>query len=652
VVAVGRAIATSAPEEGWLVGNSSAGTIESTLEKAGTELNRIRSGILAVERRFASRYRDVPEAQRASATNLLHYLALRHEDLRPLQAELMALGLSSLGRAEAGVLASVQTVLDVVRRLARGIDRPTSEVAQPVPPVGLAEGRAILDAHARALLGAPPAARDVRIMVTMPSEAADDYGLVRDLLNTGMDCMRINTVHDDARAWDRMLRHLERAKQETGRSCCVLMDLGGPKPRTGAIQPGPRVVRWKPRRDAQGHVIDPARIWLTSRERPQAAPQSAAASLFVDDAWLASLEIGDTVKLKDARGSKRTLRIVARTDAAVWAESKQTAYVMPNTTLRLVRKGSDVRRNRRSRVGDLPAFPQSIVLAPGDRLLLSRRHPVGSPAVVGACGEVLQPAIIGVTLPDVLSDVRPGEAIWFDDGKIGGVIEEMTDDRITVKITQAAPAGSKLAGGKGINLPDSTLRQPALTNKDLEDLPFIAARADLVGYSFVQSESDVYELQSRLAAFGRPLGVILKIETRQAFEHLPELLLAAMRSPAAGVMVARGDLAVECGYERLAEVQEEILWMAEASHMPVIWATQVMENLAKKGVPSRAEVTDAAMGERAECVLLNKGPYILDAVRALDGILTRMQAHQKKKSTMLRHLSLADRFLDAEPPAG
>ena len=117
-----------------------------------------------------------------------------------------------------------------------------------------------------------------------------------------------------------------------------------------------------------------------------------------------------------------------------------------------------------------------------------------------------------------------------------------------------------------------------------------------------------------------------------------------MRSSSSGVMIARGDLAVECGYERLAEVQEEILWMAEASHTPVVWATQVLESLAKDGIPSRAEITDAAMGERAECVMLNKGPYILDAVRALDNILRRMQTHQRKKSAMLRELHLAEQF--------
>jgi pyruvate kinase len=103
-------------------------------------------------------------------------------------------------------------------------------------------------------------------------------------------------------------------------------------------------------------------------------------------------------------------------------------------------------------------------------------------------------------------------------------------------------------------------------------------------------------------------------------------------------MIARGDLAVECGYERMAEIQEEILWVCEAAHMPVVWATQVLENLAKTGMPSRAEITDAAMGERAECVMLNKGPYLCDAVAALDDILQRMQGHQTKKSAMLRRL--------------
>ena len=139
---------------------------------------------------------------------------------------------------------------------------------------------------------------------------------------------------------------------------------------------------------------------------------------------------------------------------------------------------------------------------------------------------------------------------------------------------------------------------------------------------------------------------MLKIETRIAFENLPRLLLTGLRFPPIGVMVARGDLAVEIGYERLAEVQEEILWLSEAAHVPVIWATQVLETLAQTGIPSRSEVTDAAMGERAECVMLNKGPHVVEAVRFLADVLPRMQLHQQKKRAMLRRLSVSDVMRD------
>ena len=167
----------------------------------------------------------------------------------------------------------------------------------------------------------------------------------------------------------------------------------------------------------------------------------------------------------------------------------------------------------------------------------------------------------------------------------------------------------------------------------------VARYADIVGMSFAQSAADVLALRARLVELGSPhVGMMLKIETQRGFEHLPEMLLASMTSPSAGVMIARGDLAVECGYERMAEVQEEILWACEAARMPVVWATQVLETLAKTGLPSRAEITDAAMGGRAECVMLNKGPHILDTMRTLDDILRRMQAHQSKKRPLLRAL--------------
>ena len=249
------------------------------------------------------------------------------------------------------------------------------------------------------------------------------------------------------------------------------------------------------------------------------------------------------------------------------------------------------------------------------------------------------PAAIGCTLPEALAQVRKGERVWFDDGRIGGVVCRRRGSGVEIEITQARDGGEALAADKGINLPDTQLDLPALSAKDIGDLASVARCADLVGLSFAQSAADVRALREQLAAHGvAQLGLVLKIETRRGFEHLPEMLFAAMAGPAAGVMIARGDLAVECGYERMAEVQEEILWACEAAHMPVVWATQVLETLAKTGRPSRAEITDAAMGERAECVMLNKGPHILDAMRMLDDILRRMQAHQSKKRPLMRAL--------------
>jgi pyruvate kinase len=307
--------------------------------------------------------------------------------------------------------------------------------------------------------------------------------------------------------------------------------------------------------------------------------------------------------------------------------------------------------NRVTRVGAMPPLEQALLLQQGDQMCLTREPRRGDSERMDGTDRALCLPAISCTLPEVFAQVRAGERVWFDDGKIGGTVRQVQPEGLLIEITRARLKGSRLGADKGINLPDTEITLPALTRQDLDDLQFIVTHADLVGMSFVRHERDIYELQKRLNDFegGHP-GIVLKIETRQGFERLPNLLLAAMRDDRAGVMIARGDLAVECGFERTAEVQEEILWICEAAHMPVIWATQVLESLAKKGQPSRAEISDAAMGERAECVMLNKGPHIVEAVAALDDILQRMQDHQAKKSSRLRPLHLS-MIQDADEPA-
>ncbi|MCA9678412.1 MAG: pyruvate kinase, partial [Myxococcales bacterium] len=251
-------------------------------------------------------------------------------------------------------------------------------------------------------------------------------------------------------------------------------------------------------------------------------------------------------------------------------------------------------------------------------------------------------AAIGCTLDAAVRAIQPGHRVLFDDGHLEAVAEATDDAGATLRVRRLAGADFALRAEKGINLPDTRLDVPALGPDDERALAFAVDHADVVEASFVRSPDDVRALHARLDALGgRHLGVVLKIETGDAFAQLPAILLEAMTRPPVGVMIARGDLAVEIGFERLAEVQEEILWLCEAAHLPVIWATQVLDTLARTGQPSRAEVTDAAMSGRAECVMLNKGPFVAEAVAALDDILRRMAAHQHKKRSLFRRLAVA-----------
>jgi len=610
------------------------------LEYLIEQLSVIRREMLTLEIATFSTPSALHKTQIESAKNLLHYLALRRHDRRKIQESLAAHGLSSLGRAESHVIANIDAIEAILRRLSGNPHQP----ARPLSALTFTEGLKLLEVHTKELLGPKPAHRKVRVMVTMSVEAATDYAFVRKLMLNGMDCMRINCAYDDVEAWAKMIEHARAASLELGKDCRVLMDLAGPKIRTGPIKPSPGLLKWTPTRNQYGGLKRPVRIWLTSANNPVLSPTHADICLPLTCRSLRGLKAGDGLKFFDIRGSSRTMKVVEPGQGGWWAESRQTTYLQTGAVLHLVRNGKPLKVFP-GRVGELPTNNQSIVLKEGETLILTKGNGPGGAAVYDEDDKLITAAHIPVTLPEIFDDVRAGDQIWFDDGAIGGTINKVKANKIVVKITNAQSHGSKLRADKGINLPNTTLRLPSLTEKDREDLKFIAANADMVGYSFLRTAADVEILRSELAKLGRQdLGIVLKIETQGAFEHLSNILLAAMRSPSVSVMIARGDLAIECGWERMAEVQEEILWICEAAHVPVIWATQVLESLAKRGVPSRAEITDAAMGERAECVMLNKGPYIFKAVSVLDDILRRMENHQNKKRSMLRRLKLADQL--------
>ncbi len=570
-----------------------------------------------------------------SAANLILYLGLRRCDMRPLQEKLAAVGLSSLGRAESLVDSNINSVINLLR-CALGLQQ-----IENIAPEAYEAGIKLLLRNTENLLGKPPAHRHVRIMVTLPGEIAEDYKQIKDMLTQGMDCARINCAHDNPEIWRRMIAQIKQARRETGKSCRILMDLGGPKLRTGEISTEPAVLKWRPHRNQFGKVITPARIWLHAEKDEGTSPAPADACLPVCSDWLEQISTHDLIEFTDARGALRILQVMNQVSSGFWAECTQTSYVIPGIELKLLRTSTSGRHRpfaKLGRVGALPASPESIRLHVLDSLIITREPLPGKAAQFDAQGRLLRSASIACTLPEVFRTVQPGERILIDDGRIGGVIRSVSKNKMIVEITQTKEGGEKLLAGKGINLPDSHLELDGLTAQDIDHLEFVVKHADMVGLSFVRNPADIEPLQKHLLKLkAEKLGIILKIETRAAFDNLPGLLLTLLRSPTIGVMISRGDLAVECGFERLAELQEEILWLAEAVHLPVICATQVLEGLSKNSKPSRAEITDAAMGVRTECVMLNKGAYIIEAMETLDDILHRMQSHQQKR-TLLRRL--------------
>jgi pyruvate kinase len=591
--------------------------VHADLDTTVDELRALRDRLLA-----APTGELVSPGREASGRNLEHYLALRSVDVRPLQTKLTSFGLSSLGRAEPNVLAIVQAALRAGDAL-RGaeLDEHLDEL-QGAPHVG--EGHELLAHRTDTLFGSPPQGRTTRIMVTMPSEAAADESLVRALVEAGMDSARVNTAHDDPDTWRAMVRHV-RAVEDPARPVMILFDLAGPKIRTGPLRPGPAVVKIRPRRDRTGVVVEPARRWLVPPDARQDALRGGQheghLTLPVDRSL--RLRRGHVLRLIDARGATRRWTVVAETEGAVLVETSRTCYVGTGTELFV---GDDLV----AAIGELLPLEQAWEMTAGDLVVLTDDLSAVEP-------EVLR---IGCHPSGVLGRVEPGHRVSFDDGRVAGVVERVEPGEVSVRISWPTGRRIRVRSRKGINLPDSDIGLAALTDADLRALDVAVEVADAVSLSFVGSADDVASLQRALRERAAEyLGVVVKIETLRGFRSLPSVIHQLMHSRSCGLMIARGDLAVEVGFERLAEVQEEVLWLAEAAHLPVIWATEVLDGLARSGKPTRAEITDAAVSDRAECVMLNKGPFVAEAVSTLADILSRMDAHVFKKQSLLRELS-------------
>lgn len=414
------------------------------------------------------------------------------------------------------------------------------------------------------------------------------------------------------------------------------MDLGGPKVRTCALAAGPKVKKFRPTKDVRGNIIKDCELWIG----PVPHPNADLSHLPVALTSLEKLKAGDRLYFRDTRNKKREFTITKITENGCIAQCGKTTFL--ETGMKLYTNADY--SSTPIVIGELPGVEQYIRLHTGDFLRLHKDVVPGEPALRDKDDNLISQAQISCTIGDIFEQLREGEPVFFDDGKIEGVIRQLARDEMTIEIVNSRKTGSKLRADKGINFPGSKLEFSGLTTKDKKDLTFVVQNADIVNVSFINGKKDVRDLITELKKLNPPkgFGIILKIETQSGFNNLAKILLEAMKTYPVGVMIARGDLAIECGWDNIGRVQSEILSLCRAAHIPEIWATQVLENLSKQGIPSRAEMTDAAMAQRTDCVMLNKGPYILQAIKLLNTIFKDMEFYQEKNARLWPAMQRAD----------
>ena len=555
---------------------------------------------------------------RLSATNLAHYLGLRKQDIHRLQLELAAVGLSSLGRSEGHVQ-------DTLLRLCVWLsgERGDAMAVGADERLDWAKAASILHANTRSLFGPRPPDRHVYIMVTAPDADQVTDGWSDELLKAGANLLRINGAHESPREWAAITSTFKSRADALGKPARVFVDLPGPKLRTEIRELEEAVLHFPRRKDRFGRTIAPTSVLLV-------AEYEGGAQIPVPPEWLPQFQPRDTLDLMDSGERGRTLVVQGPGAGGVLAECDRSLYVTPGLAL-VWRRGEQVLAE--GRVGNLPRQPGELRLAAGDAFLLNEDGQSADP----------KERALAFPEPQLLGQVRPGERVILDDGKLVAVAEATRRDGLLCRVQSALKLPTRLRSGKGIAFPDSELSLPQLGPNDEVALEFALTHADGVGVSFVNSPPDVALIRQRIRRAGRPgFGMILKLETRGAMRHLAGILFEALKYDPVGLMIARGDLAVELSFERLAEIQEELLWFGEACHLPVIWATEVLDTVAHTGLPTRAEVTDAAMSMRAECVMLNKGPHVAAAARMLANIIRKMESHQYKKRSLYRTLSVAN----------
>jgi pyruvate kinase len=596
------------------------------MESAFLEIQTLRLGVDEVSKSV-----NMDEQRYKSLLNLNQYLKLRSDDWTILQEKLTLLALSSLGRSYAHVGASIETLYDqMCCCLAK--EKEEREIVE----VSIQEALQIASENAKTLFGGKASSKmshqKTALMITLPSNATDNGGeLIKKLAKSHVNIFRINTAHDTPEVWREMAGiiktlNLHREKEDQLK---IFVDLAGPKIRTGKINQVkmPFFI---------GNSRVEKEIWLCHKSLPSVAesidPQTKKkipARIAVNKHLLESLKTGSLIQVYDMNHKTAVLHVKEIGEDFVKCSINKKLYLDEKSVL--------IYKKKQSNIKNIPMQIEPIRLFLRDLVRLSEKEELGTSGIKDDNGSVIMPARISCDTGGVLSQVHIGDKVFIDDGKVGLEVVQKGEDDILCKVMMAKESGVLIKEEKGINFPDSSIRTAALTELDKQNFVEVIDFADTLSISFCQNAGDVQELQTLLKEHNKEdVGIIAKIETKQALANMPDILKQLLQSKNSGVMIARGDLAIEVGFENLAHIQEALLDICDAAHMPVIWATQVLESKMKNNLPSRAEVSDAAMSSRAECVMLNKGPFTFDTIDVLTTILHDMHLLFKKNKQLLK----------------
>jgi len=596
--------------------------------------------------------------------NLLCYLVLRKRNIEQLQLRLAEDGLSSLGRLEDHVLISIEQIL---KHYGYVVNSNTT-----LEKINQADAQAIITSRSRLLLGRPRDNRTTRIMVTVDVNIAHQPQLAEELLKNGMDIARINCAYDTEQNWKMIIESIRNAEDRliqsghgVGRKCRIVMDLAGPKIRIRQTSLGTGPLKITVPKDTYGRSVKLAEGFFdceaeyTERTNLIGVPESFVISVSDGKQELSDLEVGERLLFYDSRGKYRMMTVLEKVsktrtrvgiDKSVYLDEGLIIHREKYFVNKFYIKNKEDSTNlcpyprkieRGIVIGTIKPHPIDLEVKAGDKIFINKREINENSNLFEGYGR------ISCTMPEVLSKVEIGHRVLIDDGKIDATVVSTDDQYLEVEITYPSDKTVKIQSDKGLNFPDSNLDIPAITSQDIKDLKFIVKNATAVGISFAHSPEDVRNLYDELVKLRNPdFGVIAKIENRNAVHNLGKILLTGLALPKFGILIARGDLAVELGFENLSLIQEDILCLCEAAHVPVILATQILETLAKSGLPTRAEITDAARGHRAECVMLNKGKFIVEAVKILSLLLKTEQQHNIKKRQIFREFTWQNGIFD------